>query len=128
MSKKYIAIIVVTVLALGSFTTFYNYLSTVTDRFTVNQTDVKRIDTSDGTTRDQYQIFATRVSDGRTMVFRNEDATFWFFGCCKWDSADVQAVASSAAKDGFEVDISYYGWRSQWFSWFWNAVAVEKVG
>jgi archaeosine-15-forming tRNA-guanine transglycosylase len=84
----------------------------------VVNTEVKRIGT-----RDQYRITAIKQANNKRMVFRNEDA--WYR--LKFNSADIQGDAAHAARERLPVKITYYGWRSNLFSWFWNVTKVKVL-
>ncbi len=68
--------------------------------------------------------------DGEPMVYRNEDTGWGWPPYLKFDSSNLQARAQdlvSTRDDPHWVAIRHYGWRSEWFSIFPNAVAVEPV-
>ena len=69
-----------------------------------------------------YQITLTTTED-RVMVFRNDDTWLYF----KINSANVQGRAADAERTNKMVRISYYGWRSNLFGWFWNALSVTEL-
>jgi hypothetical protein len=65
----------------------------------------------------------------RTRVFRNEDTGFWppYF---KFNSADLQTRAQdfvSSAENPRWAVMRYYGWRSQLFSIYPNAVSIRPA-
>lgn len=61
------------------------------------------------------------------MVYRNEDTGWIWPPYFKFDSADLQAEAASAARtDGWAV-VTHYGWRIRWASVYPNAIAVRPV-
>lgn len=62
------------------------------------------------------------------MVYRNEDTGWIWPPYFKFDSSDLQAEASNAARttDGWSV-VTHYGWRIPFLSIYPNAVAVKAV-
>ena len=68
--------------------------------------------------------------DGEPMVYRNEDTGLGWPPYFKFDSANLQTRAQdlvSTREDPQWVALRHYGWRSELFSIFPNAVAVEPV-
>jgi hypothetical protein len=116
---KTIAIIVV--LSVVVIFLSYQWPRTAIFKEVVN-TEVKRIGTGDRT-RDQYRITAIKQANDKRMVFRNEDA--WYR--LKFNSADIQGDAAHAAREKLPVKITYYGWRSNLFSWFWNVTKIKVL-
>jgi hypothetical protein len=117
-----IVIIATTVLLLGSFAVLLSYHWPRTAEFQVMNTETKRIGSGERR-RDQYRITAIRLKDDKRMVFRNEDAWYRF----KFNSADLQGDAATAARNNTPVKITYYGWRSNIFSWFWNITRLKPL-
>jgi len=81
------------------------------------------------TTRDVRFINTVRAS-GATMVYRNEDTGVLWPPYFKFDSQDLQTEASnyaSTADNAQWVAITHYGWRSNLFSAYPNAVAIRTV-
>lgn len=68
--------------------------------------------------------------NGRPLVYRNEDTgTIWppYF---KYDSANLQAVATdlrSTAEAPRWVSLTSYGWRISWLTIYPNAIAITPV-
>ncbi|WP_280547501.1 DUF1523 family protein [Halomonas sp. 11-S5] len=96
-------------------------------------TDVKRVDTQEGTqdtvndgsvrTTDVYFILA-ESKDGDPRNYRNEDALVYG----KFDSSDLHTRARSIAQNEQSLAaVRHYGWRVPIFSMFPNAVHVWKV-
>jgi len=80
-------------------------------------------------TRDQMRI-NTITPDGHERVYRNEDTGWSFPWYLKFDSADVAARAQnlkSTEDDPRWVIVTHYGWRMPYFSWFPNAVDLERA-
>ena len=81
------------------------------------------------TTRDVRFINTVRA-DGRTMVYRNEDTGVLWPPYFKFDSQDLQTEASnfaSTADAAQWVAVTHYGWRSNFFSVYPNAVSIRPV-
>ncbi len=70
-------------------------------------------------------------ADGRTRVFRNEDTgLFGWPPYFKTRSQDLQTEAADLVSSGAEprwVIVRHYGWRSNWFSIYPNALSLEEV-
>lgn len=113
---KRIATTTVAILALIVLIVMFAYFWPRTALFQVVDTEVKRISMID-----QYRITAVRLPDNKRMVFRNEDAWYRF----KFDSADIQGDAAIAERDNLMAEITYYGWRNNLFSWFWNITDID---
>ncbi|WP_138465161.1 DUF1523 family protein [Poseidonocella sp. HB161398] len=83
---------------------------------------------SDGT-RDIY-IIQTIREGGKPKVFRNEDTGWGWPPYFKFDSANVQAEASdliSSADNPNWALVKSYGWRSEMFSIYPNALKVRSI-
>ncbi|MEL6477023.1 MAG: DUF1523 family protein [Pseudomonadota bacterium] len=95
-------------------------------------TEVVRIDEPqpDGTvvSVDQPRINAERP-DGRPSVFRNDDTGWAWPPYLKFDSANLQAQAQSAAKaEGTQwMVVRHYGWRIPVMSLFPNAISMRPA-
>ncbi|MCY4167136.1 MAG: DUF1523 family protein [Rhodobacter sp.] len=73
--------------------------------------------------------FIRRDAEG-VMVYRNEDTGWIWPPYFKFDSSDLQAVASSnMSVPGLErwVVITHYGWRNRFLSIYPNAVGIRPV-
>ncbi|WP_349371018.1 DUF1523 family protein [Salinarimonas sp.] len=96
-------------------------------------TEIRRVDTEPTTgenpqrTRDVYVIQAVDPDGGDVRVYYNEDTGWGFPFYFKFDSANVQARAQELAEDRATALVTHYGWRVPMFSWFPNAVSVERV-
>ncbi|MEM6973298.1 MAG: DUF1523 family protein [Pseudomonadota bacterium] len=74
-------------------------------------------------TRDVRQIYSTNA-DGGERVFRNEDN--WLY--LKWNSADLTARAQQIAdEEEHWAVVTYYGWRSNFFSWYPNTIDIRRA-
>ncbi len=82
-----------------------------------------------GSNRDVMFIRAVR-ENGRERVYRNEDTGWAWPPYFKFNSADVQARAADLASTSSAprwIRVEYYGWRSNIFSVFPNAVRLTAV-
>ncbi len=74
--------------------------------------------------RDVYQIFAEDIVTKQAHVYHNEDSV-WYL---KWNSGDVQGDAISISRDQEKTAlVTYVHWRSNFFSWFPNVLAIKRV-
>lgn len=79
--------------------------------------------------RDVFFI-QTKLANGSTMVYRNEDTGWDWPPYFKFDSQNLQAEAAGAISPNSDPQyyaITHYGWRIKWFSIFPNAVALKPV-
>ncbi len=70
------------------------------------------------------------TENGATLVFRNEDTGWGWPPFFKFDSADLQARAADSISSREAPEwmlVRYYGWRSNLFSIFPNALAVNPA-
>ncbi len=68
--------------------------------------------------------------NGKPIVYRNEDTGWIWPPYFKFDSANVQAIARDLVSTQDEprwVEVRHYGWRSELFSIFPNAVSLRPV-
>ncbi len=88
-------------------------------------------DGSDATPGNRDVFFVqTRQPDGDVMVYRNEDTGWGWPPYFKFDSSNVQAIASdlrSTASEPTWVAIKHYGWRAEFLSIFPNAMSIRVV-
>jgi len=85
--------------------------------------------TAAGTSRDVFFINTLRP-DGRPMVYRNEDTGWGWPPYFKMDTFSLQSEAQaliSPAESPKWVAVTHYGWRSEFFTIFPNAVALRQV-
>lgn len=69
-------------------------------------------------------------ANGKPMVYRNEDTGWGWPPYFKLDSSNLQTEASDLASskdDPQWVVLKHYGWRSEFFSIFPNAVSAKAV-
>ncbi|GAB0149749.1 MULTISPECIES: DUF1523 family protein [Marichromatium] len=74
----------------------------------------------------QYRIETVYADSAETLIFRNEDAGFTppYF---KFDSADLQSVASRITRECPEVPVTVHGYslRISWLDMFPNATSID---
>lgn len=122
-------LLAISLLAVGGVL-HYNLPRTEVVRLT--GTEVKRIDRKDPVagerTRDVRYV-STVTGNGKVRVFRNEDTGWGWPPYFKFDSADLMAEAQRIIREPEErwVRLRYYGWRSNIFSLFPNAVSLKVV-
>lgn len=97
-------------IAAAVITAGYSYFVPDTVRTKINETIVKRYDDAD-----KYLVFTD------ADVFENTDA--WYR--LKFRSSDIQAQLMKSK--GKELDITKYGWRFGFLSWYENIVGVQEV-
>ncbi len=98
--------------SLGAAVTFpaYNYFATDTVRTKIIDTQTKRYHQ-----HDKYLVFT------EAGVFENTDA--WYRG--KFRASDLQGRVMQLK--GKDVEITKYGWRNGFFSWYQNITKVNEV-
>ena len=132
------AVVALTIIAAAHYTLPQN------DIVRVINTEVRRVDLgetsrwfwargdtglSTGDSRD-VRFIETIRPDGEPMVYRNEDTGWGWPPYFKFDSANLQARAQdliSSSEEPRWVAVRHYGWRSDLFSIFPNALAVTPV-
>ena len=72
------------------------------------------------------RFISAAFSDGAPMVYRNEDTGWIWPPYFKYDSSNLQAVASSLKGDKW-VMVTHYGWRIPILSIFPNAIRITEV-
>ncbi|MET0312937.1 MAG: DUF1523 family protein [Hansschlegelia sp.] len=112
---------------------FFDYVLPRHDVVQIVNTEVKRVDQGGRSVgdarepgRDVYYIYAEDAETKKPHVYRNEDTGWGFPFYFKFNSADVQAVASSISAEHGTARITKYGWRLTVFSMFPNAVSVKR--
>ena len=93
--------------------------------------DGSRDDTGKLLNRDIFFIEAF-TADDQPMVYRNEDTGWNWPPYFKFDTSNLQAQASNAKRQSdmagpHWVAIKHYGWRSEFFSIWPNAVSIKPV-
>lgn len=84
---------------------------------------------TDETGRDVFFI-QTRLANGKVMVYRNEDTSWFWPPYFKFDTANLQAEAAdlrSTAEDPQFVAIRHYGWRFEFLTIYPNALSIRPV-
>ena len=137
---------VIGIIFLSLSTALLHYTLPQTDIVRVTNTYEKRIDFrstelfwADGARDDSGNLvnrdiffIETFTADGEPMVYRNEDTGWNWPPYFKFDTSSLQAKASNAKRqsdmDGPHwVAIKHYGWRSEFFSIWPNAVSIKPV-
>ncbi len=76
------------------------------------------------------QFIQTIMSNGKPMVYRNEDTGWSWPPYFKFDTASLQTEADdlrSTAETPKWAVMTHYGWRNELLSTFPNAVAIRRV-
>ncbi len=84
----------------------------------------------DSSTNRDVLFIQTVKANGSTMVFRNEDTGWGWPPYFKFDTADLQTEAADAVStrdDPKWYAVRHYGWRSNLFSIFPNALSMKPV-
>ncbi len=112
---------------------FFDYVLPRHDVVRIVNTEVKRVDSAGRSIgdarepgRDVYYIYAEDPETKKPHVYRNEDTGWGFPFYFKFNSADLQAAASSIAAEQGVALVTKYGWRLTIFSMFPNVVAVRR--
>ena len=87
-------------------------------------------DQSLNTSNRDVQFIQTVDTNGRAIVYRNEDTGWRWPPYFKFDTANLYTEAADlvSTKDNPEwVSIRHYGWRNEFFSSFPNAVSLKPV-
>ncbi|PRY92714.1 uncharacterized protein DUF1523 [Hasllibacter halocynthiae] len=73
------------------------------------------------------RFIRTVYPDGTTMEFRNEDTGLGWPPYLKFDSDELQTKATVAARGDEWVVVRHYGWRSNLFSIYPNALSIRPA-
>lgn len=87
-------------------------------------------DQSTGLTNRDVLFIQTIRSNGKPMVYRNEDTGWRWPPYFKFDTANLQTEASDAISDKAAPEwysMTHYGWRNELLSIFPNAIAIKPV-
>jgi hypothetical protein len=140
---RYIKWTFFTVIAVLLFS-FFHYTLPQHDIVRIVGTENRRIDfgensffwaspdlgTAAGTNRDVRFINAEK-SNGKIIVYRNEDTGWGWPPYFKLDSsnlqAEAQALISNDKASPVWASITHYGWRNEFFTIYPNAISVEVV-
>ncbi|MCR9113182.1 MAG: DUF1523 family protein [Rhodobacteraceae bacterium] len=123
---------------------FLHYTLPQTDIARITDTYEKRIDfgensifwsnqgTGDAENTPNRDIFFIQTvrTNGRVMVYRNEDTAWGWPPYFKFDTSNLQAEAAdlkSTAETPKWVAVRHYGWRNEFLSIFPNAIGVNQV-
>jgi hypothetical protein len=121
---------------------FLHYTLPRHDVMRIVETEVRRVEVPAGslfwgtsepgdTTGNRDVKFISGVTEGGTaIVFRNEDTGWGWPPYYKFDSADLQARAADSVSARGTPEwmlVRYYGWRSNLFSIFPNALAISPA-
>ena len=82
--------------------------------------------TAETTNGRDIRFISAVFQDGSVMVYRNEDTGWIWPPYFKYDSSNLQAVASSLKGDKW-VMVTHYGWRIPLLSITPNAIAISEV-
>lgn len=86
--------------------------------------------TAEGKDSRDIRFINAAYADGKVMVYRNEDTGWIWPPYFKYDSSNLQAVATNLkSSDGAPkwVMVTHYGWRWAMLSIFPNAVRITEV-
>ncbi|MCA8867859.1 MAG: DUF1523 family protein [Rhodobacteraceae bacterium] len=139
---RYVKWTLIFLVALSAFA-FLNYNLPQKDIVRIADTYEKRVDPGEntwfwgsvdsgnaaGVNRDVFFIQAIQTN-GRPMVYRNEDTGWGWPPYFKFDTSNLQAEAADlkSTKEAPQwVAVRHYGWRNEFLSIYPNAVAVWPV-
>ena len=132
-----VALFWIVVLAFLHYTLPQNDLARITDTyekrvdFGANRWFWTGADGSDAQPASRDVFFVqSRQPDGDVMVYRNEDTGWGWPPYFKFDSSNVQAIASdlsSTADTPRWVAIKHYGWRVEFLSIYPNVMSIRPV-
>lgn len=122
---------------------FFHYTLPQRDIVRIVETEVRRVDfgensifwaspdtgTATNSNRDVRFINAVK-SNGRVMVYRNEDTGWGWPPYFKLDSSNLQTEAGDMASTSAAprwVALKHYGWRNEFLTIYPNAVGVREV-
>lgn len=86
--------------------------------------------TAEGTQSRDIRFISAAFPDNRPMVYRNEDTGWIWPPYFKYDSSNLQAVASnlkSSSDNPKWVMVTRYGWRIPFLSIYPNAIRIREV-
>jgi hypothetical protein len=125
---------------------FLHYTLPQRDVVRIVETEVRRVDfgensifwagadtgQSAGTVNRDVRFINAVKSNGRVMVYRNEDTGWGWPPYFKFDTANLQARASDLISKSNEanptwVAIRHYGWRSELLSTYPNGLSLKVV-
>ena len=123
---------------------FLHYTLPQRDIVRIVETEVRRVDFGEnsifwagadtgqnaGTVNRDIRFINAVKSNGRVMVYRNEDTGWGWPPYFKLDSSNLQTEAADLVSSSAEprwVVLRHYGWRNEFLSIFPNAVSVREV-
>lgn len=110
-------------------TNTYNRLTDLgANRIFYASTDTGAVENAAG--QRDIRFIDTVKPDGNPRVYRNEDTGWIWPPYFKYDSANLQAVATdlrSTAEAPRWVSMTSYGWRISWLTIYPNAIAITPV-
>lgn len=110
-------------------TNTYNRLTDLgANRIFYASTDTGAVENAAG--QRDIRFIDTVKPNGRPRVYRNEDTGWIWPPYFKYDSANLQAVATdlrSTAEAPRWVSVTAYGWRIAWLTIYPNAIAITPV-
>lgn len=136
---------VIIVLFWGTIAAFFHYTLPQKDIVYVTGVEVKREDFGENmlfwaspdtgagvnsTSRDVRFVDTVQASNGRVMVYRNEDTGWGWPPYFKLDSSNLQAEMRnfvSTRNDPQWLVIRHYGWRNEYMTIYPNAIGVWMV-
>lgn len=136
---------VIIILFWGTIAGFFHYTLPQKDIVYITGVEIKREDFGENmlfwaspdtgagtnlTSRDVRFVDTVQGSNGRVMVYRNEDTGWGWPPYFKLDSSNLQAEMrnlTSTRNDPQWVIIRHYGWRNEYMSIYPNAVGVWAV-
>ena len=122
--KLTISVIIISIVG----ATLHYYLPS-TEIVQVVGTEVKRVEkkTKSKKVSDIRYVIARRITDEKTLVFRNEDMAWPPY--LKFDSSDLagKAIDWADKKPRPAVLLTYYGWRIPFLSMHPNATSLKQV-
>lgn len=86
--------------------------------------------TAEGADTRDIRFISAAFNDGSVMVYRNEDTGWIWPPYFKYDSSNLQAVASNLKSSDAAakwVMVTHYGWRFPMLSIYPNAIAITEV-
>ena len=113
----------------------FHFYTPSTQIVKITDTETKRVDAegiissknpADGPTRDVYYISVDTKND-KSVMYRNEDTAWGFPWYFKFNSADIQARASSIKESGRYGILTSYGWRLNIPMMFKNIVSLRPT-
>lgn len=114
---------------LAAFGSCAAYYLPSTEKVTLTGTEIKRLDSKDGSILHDVRYLQGRTLDGQSIVFRNEDTRWGFPFYFKFNGADIASEVANIVRNEPDaiVLVTYYGARSQMLDLYPNAISFKKV-